>query len=88
MRRIHDSVQSGRVYHLKEAVPAGLDGLENTFRARSQSTTEVLRVTPAMEAGLTDHVWSLEELCDLLPQRKPNARADREMILKALQKSA
>ena len=25
-----------------------------------------LRVTPAMEAGLTDHVWSLEELVDLL----------------------
>src|SRR5580692_3305527 len=25
-----------------------------------------LRVTPAMEAGLTDHVWSLEELVGLL----------------------
>jgi IS1 family transposase len=25
-----------------------------------------LRVTPAMEAGLTDHVWSLEELISLL----------------------
>lgn len=25
-----------------------------------------LRVTPAMEAGLTDHVWSLEELAGLL----------------------
>jgi hypothetical protein len=25
-----------------------------------------LRVTPAMEAGLTDHVWSLEELVNLL----------------------
>jgi hypothetical protein len=22
-----------------------------------------LRVTPAMEAGLTDHVWSIEEVC-------------------------
>ncbi len=25
-----------------------------------------LRITPAMEAGLTDHVWSLEELVNLL----------------------
>jgi hypothetical protein len=27
---------------------------------------KTLRVTPAMEAGLTDHVWSLEELLRLL----------------------
>jgi hypothetical protein len=27
------------------------------------------RVTPAMEAGLTDHVWSLEELVGLLVRR-------------------
>lgn len=26
-----------------------------------------LRVTPAMEAGITDHVWSLEEIIKLLP---------------------
>jgi IS1 family transposase len=43
-----------------------------------------LRVTPAMEAGLTDHVWTLAELCALLPQRKPNAKADKELVLKAL----
>ena len=28
-----------------------------------------LRVTPAMEARLTDHVWSLEELVGLLDRR-------------------
>lgn len=27
---------------------------------------KTLRVTPAMEAGLTDHVWELEELVSLL----------------------
>jgi IS1 family transposase len=43
-----------------------------------------LRVTPAMEAGLTDHVWTLTELCGLLPERKPNARMDKELVLKAL----
>ena len=29
---------------------------------------QTLKVTPAMEAGITDHVWSLEELCALLPK--------------------
>jgi IS1 family transposase len=47
-----------------------------------------LRVTPAMEAGLTDHVWTLAELCGLLPERKPNARVDKELVLKALHKTA
>jgi hypothetical protein len=37
------------------------------------------------EAGLTDHVWDLEELCALLP--KPVVKAstiEQEMLLKAL----
>jgi len=29
---------------------------------------QTLRVTPAMEAGLSDHVWSLEELVALIPE--------------------
>jgi hypothetical protein len=32
---------------------------------------KTLRVTPAMEAGLADHIWTFEELLGLLaPQRK------------------
>ena len=27
---------------------------------------QTLRVTPAMEAGITDHVWSIEEVVSLL----------------------
>jgi hypothetical protein len=27
---------------------------------------QTLRVTPAMEAGIADHVWTLEELVGLL----------------------
>jgi hypothetical protein len=27
---------------------------------------KTLRVTPAMEAGISDHVWSIEEMIDLL----------------------
>lgn len=30
---------------------------------------KTLRVTPAMEAGVADHVWSLEELVSLLDVR-------------------
>jgi IS1 family transposase len=33
-----------------------------------------LRVTPAMEAGLTDHVWSVEELVALLPEPQAKKR--------------
>ena len=29
-----------------------------------------LRVTPAMEAGITDHVWSLEEVVALLDPKE------------------
>lgn len=47
---------------------------------------KTLRVTPAMEAGLTDHVWSLEELCALLPETKPNLRTDKKLVSQALQK--
>jgi hypothetical protein len=34
---------------------------------------QTLRVTPAMEAGIADHVWSLEEIVKLLdiPHRDP-----------------
>jgi len=49
-------------------------------------THQTLRVTPAMEAGLTDHVWSLEELCALLP--KPVVKAstiEAELVAKALE---
>jgi hypothetical protein len=35
---------------------------------------QTLRVTPAMEAGLTDHVWNVEELVALMPQPKPVKR--------------
>jgi len=32
---------------------------------------QTLRITPAMEAGLTDHIWSLEELVSLLWCNEP-----------------
>ncbi|HVP52054.1 MAG TPA: DDE-type integrase/transposase/recombinase [Terriglobales bacterium] len=36
---------------------------------------KTLRVTPAMEAGLTDHVWTLEELIGLLPRKDIDFRS-------------
>ena len=29
---------------------------------------KTLRVTPAMQAGISDHVWSLEEIAELVPE--------------------
>jgi hypothetical protein len=44
-----------------------------------------LRVTPAMESELSDHVWTIEELCGLLPERISTTRqAEKNLILKAL----
>jgi IS1 family transposase len=46
---------------------------------------QTVKVTPAMEAGITDHVWSLEELCALMP--KPVVKAsniEKGLVLKAL----
>jgi hypothetical protein len=48
---------------------------------------QTLRVTPAMEAGISNHVWSIEEICALLPATKTVSRTkatEKEMILKAL----
>jgi len=50
---------------------------------------QTLRVTPAMEAGIADHVWTVEELCALLP--KPIVRPttiDRDLLRRALGESA
>lgn len=35
---------------------------------------KTLRVTPAMEAGITDHVWNLEEVVALIPAEEPKKR--------------
>jgi hypothetical protein len=44
-----------------------------------------LRVTPAMEGGISDHIWTIEELCGLLPEMaSATKRTDRGLILKAL----
>jgi len=46
---------------------------------------ETLRVTPAMRAGLTDHVWSIEELCALIPETVASKSSiARDMLFKAL----
>lgn len=50
---------------------------------------KTLRVTPAMEAGIADHVWSIAELIALVKPRKVNQTAAKKaaenaMVLKAL----
>jgi len=50
---------------------------------------QTLRVTPAMEAGLSDHVWTVEELCSLLHKTaSATKRIDKGLILKALGEQA
>ncbi len=49
---------------------------------------KTLRVTPAMEAGLTDHVWTLEELSSLIPESNPIQRIDKELMRAALKRTA
>jgi hypothetical protein len=47
-----------------------------------------LRVTPAMEAGISNHVWTIEEMCGLLPQSVSSARkAENNLVLQALQRA-
>src|SRR2546429_2772997 len=46
---------------------------------------QTLKVTPAMEAGLSDHVWSLEEVCALLPKPTVSrSKVEKNLIAKAL----
>jgi hypothetical protein len=33
-----------------------------------------LRITPAMAAGLTDHVWELIDIVNLIPEPEPKKR--------------
>jgi hypothetical protein len=35
---------------------------------------KTLRVTPAMEAGIANHVWTLEEIANLAPITAPKER--------------
>jgi hypothetical protein len=42
---------------------------------------KTLRVTPAMEAGLAEHVWTIEELCKMLPEKKAaKSLKEKEML--------
>jgi hypothetical protein len=46
---------------------------------------QTLRVTPAMESGMSDHVWTMEELCGLLPRPMSSTReTEKNLVLKAL----
>jgi hypothetical protein len=36
-----------------------------------------LRVIPAMAAGICDHVWSIEDICNLVPEPEAKKRGPR-----------
>jgi hypothetical protein len=45
---------------------AGSASANHTESAADVSIHQTLRVTPAMAAGVTDHVWEIGEIVDLL----------------------
>jgi IS1 family transposase len=48
-----------------------------------------LRVTPAMQAGLGNHVWEIEELCALLPRPTVSpSNIEHDLLLRALGEKA
>jgi hypothetical protein len=50
---------------------------------------QTLRVTSAMESGISNHVWTIEELCGLLPQPISSTReTEKNLVLKALGSSS
>ena len=47
---------------------------------------QTLRVTPAMQAGISDHVWGVEELIALLPKSVVRASTiERDLLAKVLE---
>lgn len=44
---------------------------------------QTLRVTPAMESGISNHVWTIEELCGLPPEPISSTRQmEKNQVLK------
>ena len=41
---------------------------------------QTLRVTPVVEAGVTSHVWSIDEIVSLLTRGRPPTRSARQPI--------
>jgi hypothetical protein len=45
---------------------------------------QTLRCTPAMEAGISNHIWTIEELCALISEISSVRQTEKNMVLKAL----
>ena len=60
--------------------------MKSSFRAMNRSHRRIESVawamvpTPAIKAGVTDHVWTIDDIADLLPEQKHNTpRKKREI---------
>jgi hypothetical protein len=47
---------------------------------RKGDGVDSLPVTPAMQAGVTDHRWSIEKIVDLLPPLRYNTRPKKTKL--------
>jgi hypothetical protein len=66
-RQLIVEIATGEAENVKPTAPreaqrkGGLKG----GKARAKALSKTLRVTPAMEAGVSDHVWGLDEIARL-----------------------
>lgn len=66
LQNVHSNYEIDMFQHLIKAA-AGITGTDDL-------TEKSLRVTPAMQAGISDHVWSLEEIAALVKDEAPKTR--------------
>jgi hypothetical protein len=75
---------------VEQAIGEQMDGnpLPEPPKDERNPQHQTLRVTPAMESGVSTHVWSLEELCALLPKAPSSTtQVDKMLILEAMNRS-
>jgi hypothetical protein len=54
-------------YAKEESPPDTFPPIGSSVTLDKPRIHQTLRVTPTMEAGISDHVWSLDEIVGLLP---------------------
>jgi hypothetical protein len=57
------------LYHFEIAIALAYQANVFYCKITGEKMYRALRVTPAMEAGVSDHVWSLEEIAALADSR-------------------
>ena len=62
----HDSRSDLLTWGIQLVAGLGSHWMKGEVSSNFARVHQTLRVTPAIEAGITDHVWSLEEIAGLI----------------------